>query len=244
MFGFWKKKPKPAKKSSTRKATPKRAATRKATSAKKAAPAKKTAPRKTRALCTVCRERTQTNTTLRICGRKRCAAELRQRSQSKPAPKPTPRKAPATRRPAAPRPRTTPPVQSRPSTTPTPAADAPKMSTNDLAAWWQDAQAKGQRSQIRDWNHHHRQWRNEIVRNAAALNQAAARLSGPDRAALNDIANTAAAITDDQISRAAEADTLAKRPSSVAHRLLALGDRLTALTTKYERAGVIRVNRS
>ncbi|MEU0793778.1 hypothetical protein ABZ342_27215 [Amycolatopsis sp. NPDC005961] len=107
-----------------------------------------------------------------------------------------------------------------------------------------DALADAARSQIRDWNHHHRQWRDEIARNAAALNRAAALLSGPDRAALNHIAGTAAAITDDQISRAAEADTRAKRPSSTAARLLALGDRLTALTTKYERAGVIRVTRS
>lgn len=242
MFGFGKKKPKPAKKSSSRKTAAKRKPATSTAGAKKAAPVKKTTkPRKTRALCVVCRERTQTNTNLRICGRKRCGTELRQRSQTKPAPaKAAPRRAPATRRPAAPRTRTAPPAQQRPQATPA----TPKMSTSELATWWQEAQASGQRRQIKDWNHHHPKWRDEIIRNAAALNQAAARLSGPDRAALNDIANAAAAITDDHISRTAEADTAARRPSSTAPRLLALGDRLTALTAKYERAGVIRVNRS
>ncbi len=219
MFGFGKRKTKPARKSTARKAT----------GAKKAAP-----PRKTRAMCVVCRERTQTNTTLRICGRRRCAAELRARSQGNaPAPKPAaPRRAPATRRSAA-------------SRTWTASTVAPTTTgSSNPSGWLRDALADAARSQIRDWNHHHRQWRDEIARNAAALNRAAALLSGPDRAALNDIAATAAAITDDQISRAAEADTRAKRPSNTAARLLALGNRLTALTTKYERAGVIRVTRS
>jgi hypothetical protein len=227
MFGFGKKKTKPARKSTARKATPKRATTRKATGAKKAA-----APRKTRALCVVCRERTQTNPTLRTCGRRRCTAELRARSQGKPAAAKTaaPRRAPAARRSA--------PSRARP------APAAPTTTSSNPAGWLRDALADAARSQFRDWNHHHRQWRDEIARNAAALNRAAALLSGPDRAALNDIAATAAAITDDQISHAAEADTLAKRPSSTAARLLALGDRLTALTAKYERAGVIRVTRS
>ncbi|MEV5720638.1 hypothetical protein AB0L41_42805 [Amycolatopsis mediterranei] len=235
MFGFGKKKPKSARKSTARKATPQRATTRKAAGAKKTVPVRKAAaPRTTRAMCVVCRERTQTNPSLRICGRRRCAAELRTRSQgnttaaAKPAP---PRRARAARRSAATR------ARSAPATTPTAGGSNP-------AGWLRDALADAARSQIQDWNHHHRQWRDEIARNAAALNRAAALLSGPDRAALNDIAATAAAITDDQISRAAEADTLAKRPSSTAARLLALGDRLTALTTKYERAGVIRVTRS
>ncbi|WP_432847116.1 hypothetical protein ACQPXB_40720 [Amycolatopsis sp. CA-161197] len=239
MFGFGKKKTKPAKKSTARKAAPKRATARKDTGARKAAPA-----RKTRAMCVVCGERKQTNTTLRICGRKRCAAELRQRSQHTPAPaKPAaPRPAPATRRPKAPRTRTTPATQTRPQTTP--AATAPTMTGSELAGWWKQAQSSAQQAQIKDWNHHHRQHRDEIVHNAAALNQAAALLSGPDRATLNDIARTAAAITDDRISRAAEADTRAKRPSIIAAQLVTLGDRLTTLTGKYERAGVIRVNRS
>ncbi|WP_410640685.1 hypothetical protein [Amycolatopsis sp. lyj-346] len=233
MFGFGKKKPKPARKSTARKATPKRATTRKATGAKKAAPVRKAAaPRKSRALCVVCRERTQTNTTLRICGRRRCAAELRARSQgntaaAKPA---APRRAPAPRRAAASRTWTA-------STVAPPADSSP-------AGWLRDALADAARSQIRDWNHRHRQWRDEIARNAAALNRAAALLSGPDRAVLNDIAATVAAITDDQIGRAADADTRAKRPSSTAARLLALSERLAALTAKYERAGVIRVTRS
>lgn len=230
MFGFGKKTSKPARKSATSKAAPKRATAQKATGAKKPARARKAAPaRKTRALCVVCKERTQTNLTLRICGRRRCAADLRQRTRSQPAPARAaiPRRAPATRRPATTRQLTTP-------------ATAPTTATSDLAALLRDAQ----RAQIRDWNHHHRQWRNEITRNAAALNRAAALLSAPDRAALADIANAVAAITDDQISRAADADTRARRPSSVAARLLGLSDRLAALTAKYERAGVIRVSRS
>ncbi|MEV4602570.1 hypothetical protein AB0K15_34895 [Amycolatopsis sp. NPDC049253] len=238
MFGFGKKKTKPAKKSTARKAAPKRTTARKATgSTRKAAPV-----RKTRAMCVVCGERKQTNTTLRICGRKRCAADLRQRSQHKsvPAKPAAPRRAPATRRPKAPRTRPTPAAQARPQTTP---ATAPSMTGSELPGWWKQAQSSAQQAQIKDWNHHHRQHRDEIVHNAAALNQAAALLSGPDRAALNDIARTAAAITDDRISRAAEADTRAKRSSSTAAQLIALGDRLYALTAKYERAGVIRVNR-
>jgi hypothetical protein len=229
MFGFGKKKPKPTRKSTARKATPKRTTTRKATRAKKAA-----APRKTRALCVVCHERTQTSPALRICGRRRCAAELRARSQGKPAAaKPAaPRRAPAARRSAASR------ARPAPATTPT------TTGSSNPAGWLRDALADAARSQIRDWNHHHRQWRDEIIRNAAALNRAAALLSEPDRGALGSIALAAAAISDYQIDRAAEADTLAKRPSSTAARLLALGDRLTALTTKYERAGVIRVSRS
>ncbi|MEV6878629.1 hypothetical protein [Amycolatopsis sp. NPDC051128] len=228
MFGFGKKKTKPARNSTSRKATPKCATSRKTTGAKKPA-----APRKTRALCVVCRECTQTNPTLRICGRRRCAADLRARSQGKPpAAKPAaPRRAPAPQRSAASRAR------------PAPATTTTTGSSNS-AGWLRGALADAARSQIGDWNHHHRQWRDEIARNAAALNRAAALLSGPDRAALNDIAATAAAITNDQISRVAEADTRAKRPSSTAARLLALGDRLTALTAKYERAGVIRVTRS
>lgn len=232
MFGFGTRKAKPAKKSTARKRT----TIRKATSATKAAPVRKAAsPRKTRALCVVCRERTQTNTALRICGRRRCAAELRQRSQGKQAPARTA----APRRPAASRTRTAPPAQPQPQTTP-----AAPTTSSKLANCFRDAQADAQRAQIRDWNHHHRQWRDEVIRNAAALNRAAALLSEPDRAAVGGIAITAAAITDYQISRAAEADTLAKRPSSTAARLLALGNRLTALTVKYERAGIIRVTRS
>ncbi|MGW4520132.1 hypothetical protein [Amycolatopsis sp. NPDC004378] len=229
MFGFGKRKTKPARKSTARKATPKRATTRKASGTKKA-----TAPRKTRAMCVVCRERTQTNTTLRICGRRRCAAELRARSQGHtPAAKPpAPRRAPAARRSAA--------TRARPAPATTPAT----TDSSNPSGWLRDALADAARSQIRDWNHHHRQWRDEIIRNAAALNRAAALLSEPDRGALGSIALAAAAISDYQIDSAAKADTLAKRPSSTAARLLALGDRLTALTTKYERAGVIRVTRS
>ncbi|WP_143202617.1 hypothetical protein [Amycolatopsis sp. CB00013] len=238
MFEIFKRKTKSAKKSGTRKAAPKRAVPRKTASAKKATTARKPAtPRRTRALCVVCRERFQTNPALRICGRKRCAAELRQRSRTTS----TPAKPPAPRR--APRRRAAPSTPARSQTASAPGA-APKMTAADLAAWWGKAKASGQQSQIRDWNHHHPRWRDEIVRNAAALNQAAALLSGPDRAALNDIARAASAITDDQIRRAAEADTHANRPSSIAHRLMALGDQLTALTTKYERAGVIQVKRS
>ncbi|RSM58949.1 hypothetical protein DMH03_23915 [Amycolatopsis sp. WAC 01376] len=238
MFGFFKKKTKSAKKDAARKVTPKRATTRKTTSRRKAAPVRKAAtPRTTRALCVVCRERFQTNAKLRICGRKRCSTELRQRSRGNPAPA----TAPAPRR--APRRKAAPSAQARPQATPAPAAE-PKMTASDLAAWWGKARASGQQSQIRDWNHHHPRWRDEIVRNAAALNQAAALLSGSDRAALNEISRAAAAITDDQIRRAAEDDTRANRPSGIAHRLMGLGDRLTALTTKYERAGIIRVNRS
>ncbi|MEU4517400.1 hypothetical protein AB0F52_01635 [Amycolatopsis sp. NPDC024027] len=235
MFGFGKKKPKPAKKSTTRKATPKRATTRKATGAKKAAPVRKAAaPRKTRAMCVVCRERTQTNTTLRICGRRRCAAELRAHSQDNaPATKPAaPRRAPAERRSAATRAR------------PAPATAPTTTGSSNPAGWLRDTLADAARSQIRDWSHHHRRWRDEIIRNAAALNRAAGLLSEPDRGALASIAAAAAAVSDYQIDSAAKADTLAKQPSSTAARLLALGDRLTALTTKYERAGVIRVTRS
>jgi hypothetical protein len=238
MFEFFKRKRKSAKKSTMRKAAPKRAAARKTTGVRKATTARKpAAPRRTRALCVVCGERFQTDPTLRVCGRKRCAAELRQRSRTTPAPA----KAAAPRR--APRRRAAPSTPARPQAAPAPGA-APKMTAADLAAWWGKAKASGQESQIRDWTHHHPRWRDEIVRNAAALNQAAALLSGPDRAALNDIARAASAITDDQIRRAAEADTHANRPSSVAHRLMALGDQLTALTTRYERAGVIQVKRS